>query len=986
MLALFCASGFTWAAQNYGSTALYGSKKAFTTGNSKVRHTGEAKRPRTVDVIKYSTSAKSAGGPDSLGYTFKDSNEPGGPAFNWVEISGSGTNMALSDDSYYYSIPFIFTFYGTTYNNIAIGSNGTVYFQDSYLGYNYTTIPSTNGYGIDIFMAPYWTDLNPGASGAVYYQVIGSTLVVEWYQVPIYGTSDYLTFQVILNNSDNTIKFQYLDLADPGYYACTGIQGSSTEPPLWGLQYMYEAGTLSNNLAIQFEQYIPTSHDVKVASIDTPATVMTPTVAFNPAATIKNPGLSPESDFQIFFQINDSLGAQLYLDSAMIASPDSIMPDSFRQFAFANTFTPAQWTKYTAVAWTGLADDYSWNDTLRKPFRTWDLDVSTTAILNPLGSANPDPDIIPRVVFHNAATQTADFNATFQARYGGSLMYNATISIAGLAGGADTTVVFPVWPGVRLEGTYDITAYAAMAQDLDKANDTITGAFLSGYNIWQTWTPLSEAATAAAEAGYQGKLYMFGGFYNFSGPVDNIAIYDTATASWSTSAAVLSSASYFNSAVAARGKIFVMGGDGSGIVSNLDCYSPDGDSLNPRTAMPSAGYGFVTAAWRDTIIFRFGGYDASYNPMATVVLYDVVNDAWATSPTPLPLALGFAGGTILGDTIVISTGYNPGVGLTDITYIGIIDPANPGNIAWSAGASYPGGAIYGSANGYVSNAAGHKLLIAGGYNDFGTVIGSTYTYSTADGWIQMPDKTTPVYYTSGSQVGDYFVVAGGYDGWNFLTCNEALYLGSSEAAQPVITATSPEDGVMDVNVASPVVITFSKSMDTTAVIYSCIPDPGNMTAAWNYDYTIMTVSHDSFAYSTAYSFMVTAGQSLDGYALKTGSVPDSFGFGTVISGVSGQPVTAGVPYFMASAAPNPMGSGQTTIAFGLPRSSQVRIEVYNIAGQRVKTLVNGNMNAGYHKVAWNGRNQAGQKVANGVYMYRMNSGDYTATKKLLIVK
>jgi hypothetical protein len=175
-------------------------------------------------------------------------------------------------------------------------------------------------------------------------------------------------------------------------------------------------------------------------------------------------------------------------------------------------------------------------------------------------------------------------------------------------------------------------------------------------------------------------------------------------------------------------------------------------------------------------------------------------------------------------------------------------------------------------------------------------------------------------------------------------------------------------------------------MDTTAVTYSCIPDPGNLAAAWNYDFTVMTVSHDSFAYSTNYSFMVTAGLSLDGYALKTGSVPDSFSFGTVVSGVSGQPVTAGVPYFLAPAAPNPMGKGQTTIAFGLPRSGQVNIEVYNIAGQRVKTLVNGNMNAGYHRVSWNGRNSAGQKVANGVYMYRMNSGDYTATKKLLIVK
>ncbi|MDP2807011.1 MAG: choice-of-anchor J domain-containing protein, partial [bacterium] len=731
-------------------------------------------------------------------------------------------------------------------------------------------------------------------------------------------------------------------------------------------------------------EYIPTAHDVTVASIDSPATIATPSVAFTPTATIQNPGLSPESDFKVFFQINDSLGAEVYLDSAQITSPDSILTDSFRQFAFTG-FIPAAYSKYTAVAWTGLADDYSWNDTLSKPFRTWDLDVSTTSILNPLGSANPDPDLIPRVLFHNAGTQTADFDATFQATYGGSLMYNATLSITGLAGGADTTVEFPVWPGVRLEGTYNVTAYAAMNHDLNNANDTISGAFTSGYSIWQTWTSLPITTTGSAEVGYQGKLYTFGG-YNGSNPISQISIYDTATASWSTSSVTLSSACDWPSAVAAQGKIFVMGGyDNSGIMLfNLDCYSPDGDSLNPRAAMPSAGAAFAAGVWRDSIIYRFGGYDASFNHMATVELYDIVSGTWTTSLTPLPDALSWGCAAIFGDTIVYSTGGNSS-GSSAATYIGIINPSHPDSITWTTGTDYPGGATFAAAGGRVNIGGHHELMIAGGDNGFGPT-GATYSYSTGGGWTQWADKTTPTMYVGGSQVGEYFVVAGGYDGGSFLTCNEALYLGSSASAQPVITATSPADGGIDIGVTSPVVITFSKTMDTTTVTYSCIPDPGNLIAAWNYDYTIMTVSHDSFAYSTNYSFMVTAGQSLDGYALKAGSVPDSFSFGTGVSGVNGQPASAGVAFFLSSAAPNPVRNGQTAIVFGLPQSGQVKIEVYNIAGQRVKTLVNGNMGAGYHSVTWNGRNEAGQKAANGVYMYRMNSGSFTATKKLLLVK
>jgi len=110
-------------------------------------------------------------------------------------------------------------------------------------------------------------------------------------------------------------------------------------------------------------------------------------------------------------------------------------------------------------------------------------------------------------------------------------------------------------------------------------------------------------------------------------------------------------------------------------------------------------------------------------------------------------------------------------------------------------------------------------------------------------------------------------------------------------------------------------------------------------------------------------------------------------FGQTFTGVAGNPLDGIKPvvYSLASAYPNPL-KDRSNIKFGLPRSSHVEIEVYNIAGQRIKTLVNANLEAGYHSVYWNGRNDAGQRVANGVYVYRMNSGSFQATKKLLILK
>jgi len=57
-----------------------------------------------------------------------------------------------------------------------------------------------------------------------------------------------------------------------------------------------------------------------------------------------------------------------------------------------------------------------------------------------------------------------------------------------------------------------------------------------------------------------------------------------------------------------------------------------------------------------------------------------------------------------------------------------------------------------------------------------------------------------------------------------------------------------------------------------------------------------------------------------------------------------------------------------------------------VKGQLVKTLVNGNMNAGKHNIVWNGRDNAGNAVSSGVYFYKMNAGKYSSTKKMIMMK
>jgi len=83
--------------------------------------------------------------------------------------------------------------------------------------------------------------------------------------------------------------------------------------------------------------------------------------------------------------------------------------------------------------------------------------------------------------------------------------------------------------------------------------------------------------------------------------------------------------------------------------------------------------------------------------------------------------------------------------------------------------------------------------------------------------------------------------------------------------------------------------------------------------------------------------------------------------------------------------PNPFNPS-TTISFALPQNEQVKLEVYDILGNLVKTVVNQQMSAGTYTVVWNGFDQNGARVASGVYLYRLQAGSFSTVKKMLMLK
>ena len=83
--------------------------------------------------------------------------------------------------------------------------------------------------------------------------------------------------------------------------------------------------------------------------------------------------------------------------------------------------------------------------------------------------------------------------------------------------------------------------------------------------------------------------------------------------------------------------------------------------------------------------------------------------------------------------------------------------------------------------------------------------------------------------------------------------------------------------------------------------------------------------------------------------------------------------------------PNPFNPN-TTINYQLPEVGRVKIVVYNLLGQEVRTLVDENLDAGFHTAVWDGKNALGHQVASGVYMYRLQSGSYVKTLRMMLLK
>jgi len=85
-------------------------------------------------------------------------------------------------------------------------------------------------------------------------------------------------------------------------------------------------------------------------------------------------------------------------------------------------------------------------------------------------------------------------------------------------------------------------------------------------------------------------------------------------------------------------------------------------------------------------------------------------------------------------------------------------------------------------------------------------------------------------------------------------------------------------------------------------------------------------------------------------------------------------------FALAQNFPNPFNPA-TEIAFQIARAGHAELSIYNIAGEKVRTLISGNVAPGNHSVKWDGKNEGGRRLASGTYVYRLKAGNFSEAKK-----
>ncbi|MBN8697534.1 MAG: T9SS type A sorting domain-containing protein [Bacteroidetes bacterium] len=318
------------------------------------------------------TQAQTSGGPDAYGYIWRDSNDPQGPAYNWIDIlplPGASEVRFLADDNIKGSFPIGFSFHYYWYDvtQFWVGSNGYIGFTNGQISHPFPMIPSTSlpqNY-LGIMTSDLIFDPGNNAECWRWTSADNDTLVVSYIDVPFWDqTSGWVgsnTFQVILSAVDSSITYQYQTQsgspANLTSYASIGIENNSGNI---GLQHSYNALPASS-YAIKY--YYPSNTTFAVSDASTSYNDNTETgglflskngSSFTMTTEVKNTGNQNLSPFNVFTRVVNGANA---IQAQNNTTTNTLTPGQTQVITGTNVFNPTVAGTFRFLTNTQLSGD-----------------------------------------------------------------------------------------------------------------------------------------------------------------------------------------------------------------------------------------------------------------------------------------------------------------------------------------------------------------------------------------------------------------------------------------------------------------------------------------------------------------------------------------------------------------------------------------------------------------------------------------------------
>lgn len=900
--------------------------------------------------------------PDAWGYTWVKSTDPGGPTFNWVDITTRGTLVTgLTDDneSALINILFNFPYYWYTVNRFRVGSNGYIQFGTTTTSFAppFAPIPSTSVPNdmLAICVGDLVFSGQTGAGGQCYYYTNGvDSLVVsfinvtEWEQTII--PTNIHTFQVILNKADSSITYQYG--RQVGRYNSTNntrlVIGMENSTGQIGLQYAYSttpphALMPDTGLAIKMKRTVNTGLAITDAGIvgglnaSNIGEMVVAGVAKTIQCVVKNYGTTTITNAPVRYAITRT-GQPSAFDTVIVPS---MQPGDQVTVTFPRQFTAAVTGSYSAL-----------------------FNITVPNDVGP-GNNSKTAEIV-------SGTYSLSQNTVIQ--YEGGTVGGSINWIGGGGMGVAFEVPASVYP-VRIESVYvsvaSVTAQPMLVQILDGSTGSPGAVLAERTNVTaivgmngvdfrsdSIRIPGGKFFVGArgqmafnyeltAPISYRSWEYTGGWAPYRSGDLQDVIIRVSVrqenppiTPGWTNQTSGITTYLYSIKAVSqtvawaagAGGRVLrtVNGGNtwtsvGGGNIGTADIYNIDAISASTAfvTTSPAATYIFRTTnggtSW-DTVFTQPGGF------INAIRMVDATN--------------GFATGDPVGNWTVLKT--------------------TNGGASWARIATEPAaiGTETGTQNGLSVVGANHIWFNSG---QGGRI------YRSTDGGATWSTGIAP--FTATSNV------------W----FNDAQYgVATSSSSNAVARSTDGGATWSSVTVAGSGFLIACGGAGTDdfwyargTSIYRSTDRGATFASAFTGTGTYVGLS------------FVGYGSGVSGWGCtSTGGIAGFYGS---LTGVDGQQGEVPAVFALMQNYPNPFNPS-TSIRYALPQAAHVAVRIYNLLGQEIALLKDEVQTAGAYDVVWHGKNSSGQSVASGVYLYRLeatpvNGGaTFNSFKKMVLVK